>query len=117
MDKIFIEKLLVRGIIGINEDEREKPQDIVISVEMYMNLNPAGKSDDIGKSVNYRTVVKQLMAHAENIRRYTVEALAEDIANICFEYSDVTRVHIRVEKPAAARFAGAVGIEIDRERS
>ena len=30
MDKIFIKKLLVRGIIGINADEREKPQDILI---------------------------------------------------------------------------------------
>ena len=116
MDKIFIDKLLARGIIGINEDERDKPQDIVISIGLFIDLKPAGKNDDITKSVNYRTIVKQVMAFAESARRFTVEALAEDIANLCFEYPDVTQVHVRIEKPAAARFAEAVGVEIYRQR-
>ena len=116
MDKIYIEKLLVRGIIGINKDEREKPQDILISVELYIDLSPAGKSDDITPSVNYRTLVKEIMAYTESAGKYTVEALAEDIANLCLLHPGVTRAHVRVEKPAAARFAQAVGIEIDRLR-
>jgi FolB domain-containing protein len=116
MDKIFINKLLVRGIIGINADEREKPQDILISLKLFTDLSHAGQSDDIAHSINYRTVVKRVMTHAESAMRFTVEALAEDIANLCFEYPDVTRVIVRVEKPAAARFATAVGIEIERSR-
>jgi len=28
MDEIFIEDLLIRGVIGISEHEREQPQDI-----------------------------------------------------------------------------------------
>ncbi len=116
MDKIYINKLLVRSIIGINADEREKPQDILISLELFINLSHAGQSDDIAQSINYRAIVKRVMAHTETARRFTVEALAEDIANLCFEYPGVTRVIVRVEKPGAARFAAAVGIEIDRSR-
>lgn len=116
MDKIYINKLLVRGIIGINADEREKPQDILISLELFTDLSQAGQSDNIDHSINYRSVVKRVMAHAETATRFTVEALADDVARLCFEYPSVSRVIVRVEKPAAARFAAAVGIEIDRTR-
>ena len=116
MDKIFINKLLVRAIIGINADEREKPQDIVISIELFTDLSQAGLSDKIDDSINYRSVVKRVMAAAEKAQRFTVEALGEDIARVCFDYPSVTRVIIRIEKPAAAKFAAAVGIEIDRCR-
>ena len=114
MDKIFINKLLVRAIIGINADERENPQDILISIQLFLNLQRAGKSDDIADSINYRTVVKHVMALVESAARFTVEALAEDIARLCLNYPGVTRIVVRIEKPAAARFTEGVGIEIDR---
>ena len=116
MDKIFINQLLVRAIIGINPDEREKPQDILISLELFTDLRLAGHSDNINDSINYRSIVKKVMAHTEGAQRFTVEALAEDIASLCFEYPAVIRVIVRVSKPAAAKFAAAVGIEIDRKR-
>jgi len=116
MDKIFIEKLLVRAIIGVNADERDKPQDIFISLELFTDLSQAGQSDNIADSINYRSVVKRVMAQAENAQRFTVEAVAEDIARLCFEYAAVTRAIVRVEKPAAAKFAAAVGVEIERWR-
>ncbi len=35
MDKIFIKDLLVRGIIGVHDWERQKPQDILINVTAF----------------------------------------------------------------------------------
>ena len=35
MDKTFIKDLLVRGIIGVNDWEREKPQDILINITAF----------------------------------------------------------------------------------
>jgi FolB domain-containing protein len=117
MDKIFLKKLLVKGIIGINDDEREQPQEIIISLELFTDLSKAGQNDDVQYSLNYSTLAKQVVAYVESSSRFTVEALAEDIATLCFEYPNVNRVTVRVEKPAAARFAEAVGVEIDRSRS
>jgi len=34
MDEVTISDLLVRGIIGINEDERKAPQDILINISL-----------------------------------------------------------------------------------
>lgn len=117
MDKIIIKNLLVRGIIGINEWERTQPQDILINIEIEADLRQAGESDNLEDSVNYRTISKQVIAHAETAQRLTVESLAEDIAALCLAEAKAQSVRVRVEKPGAVRFAKSVGVEIERSRS
>lgn len=116
MDQIFITDLVARGIIGVNDWEREKPQEIRISIVLFADLRAAGESDDIKDSVNYRTVSKKVQAHAETAGRLTVEALAADLARICLEDPRVQKVRVRVEKPSAVRFSKAVGVEIERNQ-
>lgn len=116
MDKIFIKNLVARGIIGLNDWEREKKQEILINVTLYGDITDAAKSDSLEGSINYRTIAKKLLAHAEEAKRFTVEALAGDFATICFEDPHVQRVTVRVEKPGAVRFSESVGVEIDRTR-
>jgi len=116
MDQVFIRDLVARGIIGINDWEREKPQEILINVTLFTDIHKAGESDHIDDCVNYRNVSKMVLAHAESARRFTVEALASDLAKLCLEVPGVEKVRIRVEKPGAARFARSVGVEIERSR-
>jgi FolB domain-containing protein len=116
MDQVFIKDLLVRGIIGINDWEREKPQDILINIIIFTDLTKAGQTDDIAESVNYRTISKRAQTRAETAQRLTVEALAADIADICLEEKGVLKVRVKVEKPNAVRFARSVGVEIERSR-
>ncbi|UCD97858.1 MAG: dihydroneopterin aldolase [Chloroflexota bacterium] len=116
MDEIFIKDLLVRGIIGINDWEREKPQDIIINITIFADLTQAGNTDDISYSVNYRTIAKKAQVQAENAERFTVEALAADIADLCLEEPGVIKVRVKVEKPNAVRFARSVGVEVERSR-
>lgn len=116
MDQVFISDLIARGIIGVNEWEREKPQEISINIVLFADLHKAGSSDNIQGSVNYRTVAKKVLAHAETAQRQTVEALAADIARLCLEQPGVQQVRVRVEKPGAVRFSRTVGIEIERSK-
>ena len=114
MDKVFINNLVARGIIGINDWERVKPQEIRINIILHGDLSKAGDTDDIEDSINYRTVAKQAQLLAENCQRQTVEALASDIADYCLKVKGVQKVQVRVEKPGAVRFAESVGVEIER---
>ncbi|MCJ7519243.1 MAG: dihydroneopterin aldolase [Anaerolineaceae bacterium] len=114
MDKVFIEDLLVRGIIGVSERERSQLQDIVVNITLLTDISEGGKTDDIKKCVNYRTVAKAAIAHIESVSRYTVEALATDLARICLDMPGVQEVTVRVEKPGAVRFSKTVGVEIHR---
>jgi FolB domain-containing protein len=113
-DRIEIKDLLLRGIVGINEWEREKPQDILLNLTLFADLSLAGASDRIEDAVNYRTLTKQVIEHVEGSARFTVEALAADVARICLADPRVRRVRVRVEKPGALRFARSVGVEIER---
>jgi FolB domain-containing protein len=116
-DQIQIKDLLLRGIIGINDWEREKEQDILINITLYADLSRAGQSDSIDDTANYRTITKAVIAHVESSQRFTIEALAEDIAGICLAEPGVERARVRVEKPGALRFARSVGVEIERPRA
>lgn len=116
MDKVFIKDLLVRGIIGIREWEREKAQDILINVTVFTDTIPAAESDDIVDCVDYSVLAKRIQARAETAQRLTVEALANDLARLCLETPLVRKVIVRVEKPGAVRFAKSVGVEIERKR-
>jgi FolB domain-containing protein len=116
MDKVIIKDLLVRGIIGVNDWERKRAQDILINVILFTDTRRAAETDHIADCVNYSTMSKRLQAHAETVERLTVEALANDLAKICLEDEAVQKVILRVEKPGAVRFAKSVGVEIERSR-
>lgn len=116
MDKVFIKDLLVRGIIGVSDRERSKPQDIVVNVVMFTDISRGAESDNIEFCVNYRTAAKAIIAHIEKVSRFTVEALTNDIAEICLGMNGVEKVKVRVEKPGAVRFSRSVGAEIIRKK-
>lgn len=116
-DKILVKDLLLRGIIGLNDWEREKEQDILINLTVFTDVRRAGESDDMADSLNYRTLTKAIIEYVESSRHYLVEALATGIARIAVVGHGAERVIVRVEKPGALRFAQSVGVEIDRERA
>jgi len=116
MDKVIIKNLLARGIIGVNGWERKRAQNILINITLFTDTRRAADTDDINDCVNYSTVSKKVLAHAESASRMTVEALAGDLAKICLEENGVQKVIVRAEKPGAVRFAESVGVEIERSR-
>lgn len=115
-DRILVRDLLIRGIIGIHDWEREKKQDILINIVMEADCRPAGVSDDFRDAVDYRAVTKRVLALVENSSFFLVEKLAEEIAGICLEDERVEVARVRVEKPGAVRFSKSVGVEVERRR-
>lgn len=116
MDRIRICDLLVRCILGINENERREKQDVVINLTLYTDLHKAGKSDRIEDTVDYRALKKRVLAMGESSQYFLVEALAEAVAELCLDQQGVRQVDVRVEKPHALRFARSVAVEITRKR-
>ena len=117
MDKILIKDLLLRGIIGINDEERVNKQDILINIVMYADIRQAAVSDAIEDAVNYKTITKRIIKHVEESADFLVEKLVSDIAQLVLENEAVQKVQVRLEKPGALRFAQSVGIEIERTRA
>jgi D-erythro-7,8-dihydroneopterin triphosphate epimerase len=113
-DRITIKNLLVRGILGIKPEEREKLPDILINLELVADLAPAGESDAIDDAVNYRSVTKDVIALVEQSAYHTVEKLATEIARLAITRHQVAAITVQVEKPGALRFAESVGVVLTR---
>src|SRR5262245_26922089 len=117
LDRIFIRDLLVRGIVGINPDERTNRQDVLVNVTLWANTRLAGASDDIADAVNYNTAYKAIMPYSDQYETFLVERLAADLVKVCFESDNrIEAVELTVEKPGALRFARSVGLTIYRKR-
>lgn len=117
MDRIFIRNLALRCIIGIYPEERREKQDVVINVEMHCDLRPAGMSDDLKDTVDYKAIKKSILRLVESSRFQLIEALAENIAAIALADGRVQQVVVTIDKPGALRFAKSSAVEITRARS
>ncbi|MBF0124302.1 MAG: dihydroneopterin aldolase [Magnetococcales bacterium] len=115
-DQIFVRDLHLRCVIGIQEWERHTKQDVLISLALTVDLAPAGRSDAIDDTVNYKKLTKQIIAMTEGSSFQLVESLAAAIASISLADPRVIKVAVEVEKPGAVRFARSVGVRIERSR-
>lgn len=116
MDQVFIHDLSVRGVIGIHDWERNDRQEIVINLCLFGDFRLASQSDQIEDCINYQTLADKVLGYAESAHRFTVEAFASDLAEICLAEPNVIKVRVRVEKPSATQFARSVGVEIERTK-
>ena len=116
MDKLLIRDLRARCIIGVTEEERREKQDVVVNIVLFADLHGPARSDRFEDTVDYRAIKKSVLTAVEDSRYHLVEALAEEIAEICLEMPDIQSVQVTVEKPSALRFARSVGAEITRSR-
>ena len=118
LDRIFIRDLMVRGIVGINPEERRNRQDILVNATFWADTRGPGESDDIAETVNYRTAAKAMIAHIEENGPLLDEKLAADLVRICLETDGrIHAVELTVEKPGAVRFSQSVGLTIYRTRT
>jgi D-erythro-7,8-dihydroneopterin triphosphate epimerase len=114
LDRIEIKDLLLRGIIGINDEEREKKQDILVNVVLHADTRATAREDSLAEAVNYRSVTKAIIALVEDSAFHTIEKLAAEVARTALAGAGVPAVTVCVEKPGALRFSRSVGITIVR---
>lgn len=117
MDKIRIEDLHLRCIIGLNPEERVKQQDVMIQITLHADLAAAGRSDDVRDTVNYKTIKQAVVELVEASDYQLLERLAQEVSQLCLVDDRVQAVDVRVDKPGALRFARTVSVEIHRDRN
>jgi FolB domain-containing protein len=116
-DKIRINDLQLRCIIGINDWERTQKQDVLINIILYTDLSKPGKTDDIADAVDYKKVKSEIIEMVDKSSFNLIERLADEIARICLAHNAIKAVCVKVDKPAALRFAKSVGVEILRTQT
>ena len=119
-DRILLEDMVFHGHHGTLPAEQELGQPFLVSVELHLDLRPAGTSDDLTKTVDYSEIHSMARDIVEGPSVQLVETVAERIAAAVLEnHPLVEAVKVRVAKPHV-RLGGTVlagsAVEILRRR-
>ena len=99
-DRILLEDMVFHGRHGTLHAEQELGQPFVVSVELRLDLRPAGTTDDLTKTVDYSEVHRMAREIVEGPPVQLTETLAERIAaGTLDEHPMVETVRVKVAKP------------------
>jgi len=115
-DRILIEGLEVRTVIGIFDWEREIRQTVRLDMEIAWDISRAAASDSIDDTLDYKAVAKRLIAFIEASSFGLIEALAEACARIVIEEFGAPWLRLKMSKPGAVRGSENVAVVIEREQ-
>ena len=118
-DKIILKDFEVIGRHGCSEEERKHTQPFIVDAELYLDLSRAGKSDDLGDTIDYVAVLDDIKKIVGGAPRNLIETVAQEIADFLLRrYLLLDGVKITLRKPAPPvkeKFSGA-SVEIIRRR-
>lgn len=112
-DRVLIDALEVRCVIGVEAWERQATQLLVISVELELDLAAAAGTDTLGETVDYTDACRRIRELATTGRFRLIETLAVRAADTLLEHTPADRVTVTVRKPAAVPDA-TVGVRVTR---
>ena len=87
MSKITIVDLEVHYCVGLTDEERAKPQRLLLTVDMTLDFSSASVSDRIERTINYQLVVEDLLKFGDGRSWKLLEKLVANLAEwILAEY-------------------------------
>jgi len=99
-DRILLADMVFHGRHGTLQAEHELGQPFVVSIELHLDLRPAGTSDDLTKTVDYSEVHRTARDIVEGSPVRLTETLAERIAATTLdEHPEVEAIKVKVTKP------------------
>jgi 7,8-dihydroneopterin aldolase/epimerase/oxygenase len=116
-DRIFVHGLTAECVIGFIDWERRVRQKVVIDLELAADARRAALTDEVHDTLDYRKVVKRVLAFVEASECHLIETLAERVARTLLEEFAIEWVRISLSKPGAFSHSRDVGIALERWRS
>lgn len=114
--RIRIKNLRLRTFIGINEEEINNRQDVVVNATIFYPADDAVVINEIEHALNYRTITKAVISHVESNRFALLERLTQDVLDLIMQNEQVHYAEVEVDKPHALRFSDSVSITLSATR-
>jgi dihydroneopterin aldolase len=97
-DTICINDLEVFYQVGVTDEERAKPQRLLLNLEMEHDFSAAVSGDNLGDTIDYHAVCRRLLGFGEGCHWQLIETLATDIATMVLEEFKPRSVGVEVKK-------------------
>jgi len=116
MDKIILKGIQFYGYHGVSEPEREVGQKYAVDIEVFHDLEKAGKTDDLNETIDYAEIFNLVVEIGTSKKFLLIETLAQKIADAILERFPIDAVLVGVKKltPPIAGMLEYAGVEIIR---
>ncbi len=98
MDTIIIRDLELFLRVGGPEDERAKPQRLLVSIEIAHDFARAAEKDDLRSSIDYAAVCQRLAEWGAGRSWCLIETLAVEIADLLLREFGAATATVEVRK-------------------
>jgi 7,8-dihydroneopterin aldolase/epimerase/oxygenase len=99
VDRLSLRAIRCQCHIGVTEEERRTRQRIEVDLDLWADLEEAGRTADLGRTIDYRVVADTVRALCEGRPYHLVEALAAAILDeVLARFARVSRADVRVRK-------------------
>lgn len=98
MDTIIIKDLEVYYHVGVPDEERARPQRLLMTLEVEHDFREAVAADDVGATIDYDALSRRLLAFGDECHWRLIETLAHDIAAMVLDDFQARKVTVVVKK-------------------
>jgi len=123
MDCIHVTGIRCYGYTGLLPEEQVLGQWFEVDLTLWLDLSPAGESDEIADTINYGEAVQTVQQLVKTSKFALIERLAKAIADAILEMEEHSsnqsrlqqvKVHLTKVSPPIPDFGGHVSIELTR---
>jgi 7,8-dihydroneopterin aldolase/epimerase/oxygenase len=116
MDVIQLTGIRCYGYTGYLPEERVLGQWFEVDLRISLDLAPAGRSDRIEETLDYRSVIIAVKDIIATAKFALVEKLADKIVTTVLDFDMVQQVELKLHKPGAPipDFGGKITLELVR---
>jgi 7,8-dihydroneopterin aldolase/epimerase/oxygenase len=98
MNKILIEDLSVLFHVGVPDEERSRPQRLLICLELERDFSRAVASDDLAHTLDYHALIQRIGRLGNGRSWKLIETLAWEIAGIAVNEFGASNALVTLKK-------------------
>ena len=114
-DRLSLAGIVCMCHIGVTEEERRERQRIEVDLDLFADLEEAGRSGDLGRAIDYRQVCDAVRGLLESGSFNLIEAAAREVAGLALARFAARRVVVRIRKFVLPQ-VGHVEVRLERGR-
>lgn len=116
MSRISIVDLEVFYCLGVTDEERAKPQRLLLTVDMSLDFSSASISDRVEKTIDYQQVAEELSKFGEGRSWKLMEKLVANLADFILARFKPQAVQVEAKKFILSN-ARYISVTLSKSRS
>lgn len=107
-----IKDLQASTVLGVLGWEKQSKRLVVLNLELHINTDHAGVSDEMNDSIDYAMIEDKILRRLDAANYNLIERLVTDIGQFVLSLDKrVAKVLVEADKPGALRMARSVSIK------